>query len=154
MWQVSDPFTTRSAPRSYGDAMSISARLDLVGVVAADMSATLAFYRLLGLDLPADADSAPHVEVTLPGGLRIAFDTEQTVRSFHPGWKAGGEGRIALAFLLDDPAAVDAAYAELTAAGHPGELEPFDAFWGQRYAIVRDPDGTAVDLFAPLPASS
>jgi catechol 2,3-dioxygenase-like lactoylglutathione lyase family enzyme len=28
--------------------------------------------------------------------------------------------------------------------------EPYDAFWGQRYANVADPDGNAVDLFAPL----
>jgi uncharacterized glyoxalase superfamily protein PhnB len=27
---------------------------------------------------------------------------------------------------------------------------PFDAFWGQRYATVLDPDGNTVDLFAPL----
>ena len=33
------------------------------------------------------------------------------------------------------------------------KLEPFDAFWGQRYATVLDPDGNAVDLFAPSPAS-
>lgn len=26
------------------------------------------------------------------------------------------------------------------------------AFWGQRYAVVRDPDGNDVDLFAPLDA--
>jgi len=32
--------------------------------------------------------------------------------------------------------------------------EPWDAFWGQRYAIVRDPDGNGVDLFAPLADSS
>jgi hypothetical protein len=25
-----------------------------------------------------------------------------------------------------------------------------DAFWGQRYATVLDPDGNPVDLFAPL----
>jgi catechol 2,3-dioxygenase-like lactoylglutathione lyase family enzyme len=31
-------------------------------------------------------------------------------------------------------------------------LEPWDAFWGMRYAVVRDPDGTPVDLFARLPA--
>ena len=48
--------------------------------------------------------------------------------------------------------AVDAAYAQLTNAGHHGELAPFDAFWGQRYATVHDPDGTGVDLFAPLPS--
>jgi len=25
--------------------------------------------------------------------------------------------------------------------------------WGMRYAVVHDPDGTPVDLFAPLPAA-
>jgi hypothetical protein len=28
--------------------------------------------------------------------------------------------------------------------------EPWDAFWGQRYAIVLDPDGNHVELSAPL----
>jgi uncharacterized glyoxalase superfamily protein PhnB len=45
---------------------------------------------------------------------------------------------------------VDARYAELTAAGYEGHLKPFDAFWGQRYAVVHDPDGNAVDLYAAV----
>ncbi|WP_028927073.1 VOC family protein [Pseudonocardia acaciae] len=130
----------------------IEARLDMVGIVAADLPASLAFYRRLGLDIPAAADTEPHVEVTLPNGLRLAWDPEQTVKSFHPEWKGSPNGRIALAFKLPTPAEVDSAYHELTAAGATGELEPFDAFWGQRYAVLRDPDGNAVDLFAPLPA--
>ena len=56
-----------------------------------------------------------------------------------------------LAFVCDGPAEVDALYAELTAAGYAGEKPPWDAFWGQRYAVVQDPDGHGVDLFAPLP---
>ncbi|WP_028931721.1 VOC family protein [Pseudonocardia asaccharolytica] len=131
----------------------MQAKLDVVGIVTADMGKTLAFYRLLGLAVPADADSQPHVEVALPGGLRLAFDTQQTIRSFHPGWRPG-TGQLSLAFRLPDAVAVDAAYAQVTAAGYHGELAPFDAFWGQRYAMVRDPDGNGVALFAPLPASS
>ncbi|MGH3873857.1 MAG: VOC family protein [Pseudonocardiaceae bacterium] len=131
--------------------MSIDARLDLIGLVVADMATSLAFYRRLGLDIPAGADAAPHVEVALPGGLRLAWDTEDTIRSFAPGWQAGGGGnRTSLAFRLPDPAAVDAAYRELTAAGYHGEHAPWDAFWGQRYAVVHDPDGVTVDLFAAL----
>ena len=42
--------------------------LDVIGLVVTDMAATLAFYRRLGLDIPADADSEPHAEVPLPGG--------------------------------------------------------------------------------------
>jgi uncharacterized glyoxalase superfamily protein PhnB len=41
-------------------------------------------------------------------------------------------------------------YGELTTAGAPGYKEPWDAFWGQRYAQVKDPDGNGVDLFAAL----
>jgi catechol 2,3-dioxygenase-like lactoylglutathione lyase family enzyme len=131
--------------------MTIEARLDVVGLVVADMAKALKFYRALGLSIPAEADDQPHVEVPLPGGLRLMFDSEETIRSFHPDWKpTPGAGRVGLAFALPDAAAVDAAYAELTGAGHVGELAPFDAFWGQRYAVVHDPDGNGVDLFAPL----
>ena len=135
--------------------MGIDARLDAIGLVVADMAASLAFYRRLGLDIPPDADGAPHVEVALPGGLRLLWDTEDTIRSFVPDWKAGnGASRTSLAFRLPDPAAVDAAYAELTAAGYHGEHPPWDAFWGQRYAVLHDPDGLPVDLFTPLPGVS
>lgn len=131
--------------------MEMHARMDAVGVVVTDMAKAMAFYRLLGLPVPDDADEAPHVEVSLPGGMRLLFDTEDTIRSFHPGWTPPTRGgRTSLAFQLPDAAGVDAAYAALTGAGHHGELAPFDAFWGQRYAIVHDPDGTGVDLFAPL----
>ena len=39
-----------------------------VGLVANDLARTLAFYRALGLDIPAEADTAPHVEVELAAG--------------------------------------------------------------------------------------
>jgi len=129
----------------------MTARIDLIGVVVDDMPRALAFYRRLGLDIPAAADSEPHVEATLPGGLRIAWDTVDTIRSFDPEWTppAGGH-RLALAFACDDAADVDATYADLTGAGFEGHLQPWDAFWGMRYAVVHDADDNTVDLFAPL----
>ncbi|MGH3720348.1 MAG: VOC family protein [Pseudonocardiaceae bacterium] len=135
--------------------MAIDARLDAIELVVADMAAALAFYRRLGLDIPPDADVAPHVEVALPGGLRLVWDTEDTIRSFAPDWAAPkGTSRTSLAFRLPDPAAVDGAYTELTEAGYHGEHPPWDAFWGQRYAVVHDPNSVSVDLFAPLPGVS
>jgi catechol 2,3-dioxygenase-like lactoylglutathione lyase family enzyme len=129
----------------------MQARLDLIGMVVEDMARSLAFYRRLGLDLPADADREPHVETTLPGGLRLAWDTVETVRSFDPDWAApSGSPRVGLAFLMDGPAGVDRAYEELTSLGYAGHKPPWDAPWGQRYAVVHDPDGNSVDLFAPL----
>jgi catechol 2,3-dioxygenase-like lactoylglutathione lyase family enzyme len=131
--------------------MSTAPRFDLIGLVVRDVAASLAFYRRLGVPVPEGAEDAPHAEATLPGGLRLAWDTVEVVRSFDPAWsEPGGGHRIALAFQCADPAEVDRVYAELVAAGHPGHLEPWDAVWGQRYAVVHDPDGNAVDLFAPL----
>jgi catechol 2,3-dioxygenase-like lactoylglutathione lyase family enzyme len=148
---MSDPFTTTAGAAAYGSRMTIEAKLDAIGIVAGDMARSLSFYRALGLPVPDGAEGQPHVEVPLGGGMRLMFDTEETVRSFHPDWKAvPGAGRIGLAASLPDAAAVDAVYAELTAAGHRGELEPFDAPWGQRYASMQDPDGNSVDLYAPL----
>ncbi|WP_173164737.1 VOC family protein [Phytohabitans suffuscus] len=127
-------------------------RVDAFGLVVADMSRSLSFYRRLGLVFPDGAESEPHAEAPLPGGLRLLLDTVETVRSFDPGWEPpkGGGARSALAFACAGPAEVDTVYAELVNAGHEGHKEPWDAFWGQRYAVVHDPDGNAVDLFAPL----
>jgi catechol 2,3-dioxygenase-like lactoylglutathione lyase family enzyme len=132
----------------------MSARFDAVGLVVSDMAASVTFYRRLGFAFPEDAGQLPHAEAELPGGLRLLLDTEETVRSFHPGWQPpGGGGRASLALRCDDPGEVDALYEELVGAGCHGELKPWDAVWGQRYAVVLDPDGNGVDLFAPLPAA-
>ena len=64
----------------------MTARLDVVGIVVDDMARSLAFYRRLGFDLAPEADGEPHVEASLPGGLRVAWDTADTIRSFDPGW--------------------------------------------------------------------
>jgi catechol 2,3-dioxygenase-like lactoylglutathione lyase family enzyme len=130
--------------------MSIQARLDVIGIVVADMAKALAFYRAVGLSVPTAADTEPHVEVQVAGGLRLTFDTEEVIRSFYPEWTPVRGGRTNLAFVLPDAAGVDALHAELVAAGNESALAPFDAFWGQRYAVVHDPDGNGVDLFAPL----
>jgi catechol 2,3-dioxygenase-like lactoylglutathione lyase family enzyme len=128
-----------------------SPHLDALGLVVADMGRSLAFYRRLGVDVPADADGQPHVEASLPGGLRLLWDTVETVRSFDPDWQppAGGN-RMGLAFACASPADVDATYDQLVALGYEGHKAPWDAMWGQRYAMVLDPDGNSVDLFAPL----
>jgi catechol 2,3-dioxygenase-like lactoylglutathione lyase family enzyme len=121
-------------------------RLDLVGIAVSDMAASLAFYRRLGLAFPEGAENEGHVEATV-GGMRVALDSEDVIRSFDPGWEPGGRGRIGLAFLCESPGEVDRLHAELVGEGCESHLEPFDAFWGQRYATLRDPDG---NLFAPL----
>jgi uncharacterized glyoxalase superfamily protein PhnB len=128
----------------------VSARFEALGVVVSDVARSVAFYRRLGLEFPDGAESEGHVESPLPGGLRFMLDSEEVVRSFEPDWERPATSSIGLAFACDSPADVDRVYAELTKAGYAGHKEPWDAFWGQRYAQVKDPDGHNVDLFAPL----
>ncbi|MDH4119498.1 MAG: VOC family protein [Acidimicrobiia bacterium] len=121
---------------------------DAFGIVVSDLAASLSFYRLLGIDLPESGEG--HVEAELPGGIRMMFDTIDVIESFSEWTPPSGSRGIGLAFLCDGPADVDATHARIVAAGHRSKLDPFDAFWGQRYATVLDPDGNPVDLFAPL----
>ena len=129
----------------------MNAKLDLIGIVVRDMARSLAFYRELGWDIPFEMDDEGHVEYRLPNGLRIAWDTHEVIRSFDPDWepKAGGHS-MGIAFLCDSPEAVNTLFRHLVAQGYQGHKAPFDAFWGQRYAQIQDPDGNIIDLFAPL----
>jgi catechol 2,3-dioxygenase-like lactoylglutathione lyase family enzyme len=127
--------------------------LDAIGIVTRDLAASCRFYRALGVDVAEPDDEDQHVEAALPSGLRLMWDTVELVRELDPEWQEPVGQRLGLAFHCDTPAGVDAAYARVLAAGFAGKSEPWDAFWGQRYAQVLDPDGNAVDLFAPLTAA-
>jgi catechol 2,3-dioxygenase-like lactoylglutathione lyase family enzyme len=130
----------------------VTPRLDVFGIVVGDMARSVAFYRRLGLEFPEGADNEPHVEVQLGSGIRYALDTEETMRAFDPEWKRPSDGHLTGgAFRCESPEEVDRVYAELLEAGGSAYKEPWDAFWGQRYAQLRDPDGTVIDLYAPLP---
>ena len=129
-------------------------RIDAIGIVSRDLDKTIAFYRVLGCDVPSRTpEDEGHLVVQL-GDFRIMFDTEEVMRSFDPEWQGTGSGRVTLAALCNSPADVDRLHAELVRLGSGSHLEPFDAFWGQRYATVLDPDGVRVDLYAPLAPES
>ena len=128
-------------------------RLDAIGIVVGDLAKGVAFYRLLGAPFAAGAEQSEHdhAEAVLEGGIRLMLDSEATVKSFDPGWRRG-DGQLggALAFRCESPLDVDELYRLAVAAGARSHKAPWDAFWGQRYAQLRDPDGNPVDLYADL----
>jgi catechol 2,3-dioxygenase-like lactoylglutathione lyase family enzyme len=127
-------------------------KLNTIDIVVADIEASIAFYARLGLDLKLDPQYPDHAEGDAAGGLHVMLDTEKVRTPFLPGWtKPTGGPRNLLCFEFPSPADVDAKYAELVEAGYRGVAEPFDAFWGMRYATALDPDGNGIDLYAPLP---
>jgi uncharacterized glyoxalase superfamily protein PhnB len=122
-------------------------QLDAVGIVSSDLGRTRAFYRLLGIEFGEGDD---HVEAAMPNGLRLMVDAEHVIHSFDPDWKRATGNQLSLAFACDSPAEVDELYGRIVDAGFAGEKEPWNAFWGHRYAQLRDPDGVPIDLFAAL----
>ena len=79
------------------------------------------------------------------------WDTLELIKQLEPDWVEPQGHRMGLAFECSSPGDVDATHARIKAAGFRSKKEPGDAFWGQRYAQVIDPDDNVVDLFAELP---
>ena len=127
--------------------------LDQVNLVVRDMTESVAFYRRLGLAIP-DRDPLwddHHRSAEVPGGVDFDLDSEGFAPLWDAGWP-GSKGRsgVVMGFRVASRAAVDRLYESVTGAGYAGQQEPYDAFWGARYAIVEDPDGNAVGLMSPV----
>ncbi|MGH3111268.1 MAG: VOC family protein [Gaiellaceae bacterium] len=126
-------------------------QLNAIGIVVSDMERSIRFYRLLGLDVPETPEEG-HVDTFLPNGVRLMLDSEDTVKSFRPDWTRETGNQVGLALECESPTEVGEVYAKAVEAGFHGEKEPWDAFWGQRYAQLHDPDGVGIDLYAALAA--
>ena len=121
-----------------------------IDIVVSDMAAALAFYRCLGLDAPGDEAASDQVQIATPGGATIGLVTEAMVRETNPSWVTPVGQRITFSCRCGSPEEVDAVYRRVTAAGYAGLKAPWNAFWGQRYAFLQDPDGNRVDIFAAI----
>jgi uncharacterized glyoxalase superfamily protein PhnB len=128
-----------------------------INVFVSDMAASIEFYRLLELDV-ADSfewppgSGAEHVDGTHTGdGCYMAFDNHAMARIWNQGFKADRDGgNVVIGLMVEARDDVDRLYAAAEAAGHPVGQEPYDAFFGSRYAIVIDPDGNQVGLKSPI----
>ncbi len=119
-----------------------------IDIVVADMAKSLAFYRSIGLAAPEYDPEEMQVQIATPGGATLGLIVESAMREHNPHWVTPVGQRVTFACRCDAPQEVNEVYARVTAAGFTGLKEPWDAFWGQRYAFLADPDGNRVDLFA------
>ena len=129
--------------------------LDVIGLSCQDIPRSLRFYRTLGLAVPEDPDEGVQwVQCTMNSGLRVSWNHIDIVRQTYPGWEMPEFQRIMFACNCGAPQGVDEAYGRVMDAGYEGVTAPYDAPFGQRYAVVLDPDGYRVGLYAWLPGFS
>jgi len=85
-----------------------------------------------------------HCELLVLGGRLIVCDDFDEDSASSP--RALGGTTVRLHLYVSD---VDAVYAKALAAGADSVAEPEDAFWGDRYAIVKDPCGHQWSMATP-----
>ena len=130
------------------DATTDEPAIDQFNLVVADMEASVAFYRELGLLIPdVDEEWAPHHRSARGAGVDLDFDSSIFAIRWNRGWQ-GGMG--VLGFKVSSRDQVDQRYEKLIGLGYRSEQPPYDAFWGARYAIVEDPDGNSVGIMGPV----
>ena len=123
--------------------------LDAVGIISKNLKESAKFYMLLGMELK-QVGGPDHLEATMPAGVRLMVDSEDLIKKLNPDWQRPTGSGIVLCFKQNSPADVDRKYEEIISSGFATIKEPWDAFWGQRYASVYDPDGNQVDIFANI----
>ncbi|MHB8290235.1 MAG: VOC family protein [Acidimicrobiales bacterium] len=133
-------------------------RFNQLNLVVEDIDAVVAFYLALGMTVRFDGGEWPagsgarHVALDNGAGAILELDNLAMARIYHGGWRSPrAEGRpVVLGFSLPSREAVDQRYRELASAGYTGRQEPYDAFFGARYAVVCDPAGNDVGLMSPI----
>jgi predicted lactoylglutathione lyase len=125
-------------------------KLDAVAITSKDFKKTVKFYNLLGFSFPDFSDDERHIEpITKSGEVRLMIDDAELITSIM-GTAPIPPTHSSFAMLCNSANEVDEVVNKIKASGFEIVKEPWDAFWGQRYAIIKDPDGYMIDLFAYL----
>ena len=130
----------------------VRARFGQVNVVVSDMERSLAFYRMLGLEteeIPKPWDDHHRTVTNLVERMTVELDSSVSAVNWASTWEPGRTG-VVIGFGVGSDEEVDAAVAAIEAAGHRVIQPPHIAFFGARYAVVEDPDGTPVGIMGPV----
>lgn len=124
-------------------------KLDMVGVIVRDMVKAIRFYQQLGFNVSVGDEKEPYVELDHEG-VRISLNKIELIEDVY-GFKPEKSGdKVELAFLMESPAEIDALIEKMKAAGDYIVREPWQAPWGQYYAILKDEDENILSLFCNL----
>jgi len=123
-------------------------KIAAIAVTSRNIPETVKFYTLLGFKFKSFKDTEQHLEpITPEGSARLMIDTVEMVESIL-GYKPKPSNHSNFAIEYNSAKEVNEVAKKLEAAGYVLVKNPWDAFWGQRYCVVKDPDGYLLDLYA------
>lgn len=116
-------------------------RFASVRIVTNNIDGLSSFYATLTGEAPTRL-APDFAEIRLPGAT-LAISTERLVNQFNAGAATAADNHSAIIeFEVDD---VDAVHARMGAADVA--MVPTDMPWGNRSMLLRDPDGTVINIF-------
>ena len=121
-----------------------------VRIIVSDVPKEVAFYEEV-TGVPARWATDQFAELVTPA-CTLAIAGAATVALFGDGVTGPAQNHTAIIeFRVDD---VDAEFARLEGVVDEFVQEPTTMPWGNRSILVRDPDGTLVNLFTPVAAEA
>jgi predicted lactoylglutathione lyase len=125
-------------------------KIDAIAITSSNLKEAAKFYELLGFKFNDFGEDEKHIEpVTKNDEVRLMIDSKDLIEELN-GNKPSSPNHSTFAILCDSSDEVNQLVSKIKSNGYEIVKEPFDAFWGQRYATIKDPDGYMIDLFASL----
>ncbi|MEI6462919.1 MAG: VOC family protein [bacterium] len=125
-------------------------RISSVSVTTKDMNKSIEFFKILGFQFDESKVKEQHVEnIWKDNDTKLMIDTEDMIKSIL-GYVPIASNCSTFAILFDSVNEIDVIANNLKSSGFEIVKEPWNAFWGQRYCIVKDPNGHMIDLYAYL----
>ena len=114
-----------------------------VRIITDDLEGMVAFYERITRQ-PAERPAPVFAQFSGPGGT-LAIASTATVAMLGGALTPATNRSVLVEFEVAD---VDGEFAELQLSSDDVVLEPTTMPWGNRSALVRDPDGNVVNLFS------
>ena len=123
-------------------------KLEGFGIFVKDMGVMIRFYRdVLGFEIKEEEDTS-NVYLEKDGSLFLLYGRKDfeamTGKTFDYADRINGHYEIALG--VENYAAVDLAFSEVTKMGAIPVMEPTTEPWGQRTCYIADPEGNVIEI--------
>jgi catechol 2,3-dioxygenase-like lactoylglutathione lyase family enzyme len=128
-----------------------------VNLVVADLDRSRRFYERLGFSFRSRSRlgvDRTEAWVSIDPGPTLVLHSPEFASWWDPNTAGPTAGGPQTDLELESAAHLDDVVSGFHGAGATVSREPVDMPWGQRFAIVVDPDGYRIGLKAPLPAGS
>lgn len=123
-------------------------KLDGFGIFVNDLEAQIKFYQeVLGFEIKQTAEDR-NVFLEKDGTLFLMYGRAdfEDMTSSKFGYADGVNGHFEIALGVENYAAVDREFGEVTAKGAKPIMPPTTMPWGQRTCFISDPEGNLIEI--------